>query len=167
MAAYAAVTDLVMGNVPVPANGDADKYLNLAAEEIDGEIGARYATPVAVDVNDPLKRQASLLLKKINAWLASGRLLMAADAGGSDDQVQQYGLYLVREAQAALVQIKDGAIVLTGIDLADVNATKQTGPVASFADDQSLVENFGATFGNPATQVLNRQSYLVGNPYTW
>lgn len=168
--AYAAAEDLMLGNVPLPRDGGADKYLTLAAEEIDGEIGARYATPVAVDVTSPTKRQASLLLKKINAWLASGRLLMSADAAGAGDaggQVQQYGLYLVKEAQAALQQIKDGTIELTGIELANPEANKATGPVASFADSYSLVEGFGAEYGNPAQTVLERPNYLIGNPYTY
>lgn len=164
---YCATEDLQLGSVPLPTNGDDLKYIGLAADEIDSVIGMRYKTPVVVDASSPIQRPVGLLLKKINAWLASGRLVMAADASGADDQIQQYGKYLVEEALIPLRQIADGTIVLPGIELSDPEANKDTGPVAAFADEASLVEAHSATFGNPAQQVLNRQNLLPYQNYPY
>ena len=164
---YCTTEDLQLGSVPVPSNGDAEKYIALAADEIDSVIGMRYAVPVEVDQSSAVQRPVGLLLKKINAWLASGRLVMAADASGADDQIQQYGKYLVEEALIPLRQIADGTIVLPGIDLVDPEANKNTGPVASFADESSLVEAHAATFGNPAVQAINRQNILPYSNYPY
>lgn len=112
--AYCEVTDLLTGNVPVPANLNPTKFVSDAADEIDSQIGFNYETPVSLD---SLERPASLLLKRINVWLATGRLLMAADSGGEDTHLHQYGEYLVREASAALKAIADGSILLTGATL--------------------------------------------------
>lgn len=162
---YAKATDLVLGSIPLPA--DAEKYVEQAADEIDSLIGLRYATPVVVD-SSPVQRPVGLLLKKINIWLASGRLIMAADSAGADDQVQQYGKYLVDQAITALQSIVDGGIILPGIESADGSAAKVTGPVAAFADESSLVEGFADNFGNPAVSVLNRPKYMYGPfPYTY
>lgn len=161
---YAAPEDLVLGSVPLPTDGSATKYLNDAADEIDSIIGARYAIPVVVDTNQPDQKPVALILKKINAWLASGRLVMAADASGADDQIQQYGLYLVNEAYKTLQQIATGQLVLPGIALANPEAVKNTGPVAAFADSASLVEAHVEVFGNPAAQVLDRATHRL--PYS-
>lgn len=166
MTAYAVIVDLLLGNVPVPA--DAQKYLDATAEEIDSRIGFRYATPVVADTS-PEQRPVGLLLKRINAWLATGRIILAKDAAGEDDQLHQYGEYLVREANKALDQIVDGTIVLPGVDLATPEASTVTGPDAAWGDSESLVEAFGTTFGSPALQSLNRLNQIppLGNPYTW
>lgn len=166
MTAYAVTADLLLGNVPVPA--DAQKYLDAAAEEIDSKIGFRYATPVVADTS-PEQRPVGLLLKRINAWLATGRIVLAKDAAGEDDQLHQYGQYLVSEATKALDQIVDGSIVLPGVDLATIDASKVTGPAGVWGDEESLVEAFSTTFGNPNTMTLNRLNQIppLGNPYTW
>lgn len=169
--AYCGTGDLLLGNVPVPSS--AAKYVDLAAEEMDSFLGLQYATPVVLDENNPQQRAAFLLLKRINIWLASGRLLMALDAAGEDDQVHQYAKRLVDESLVALKQISDGSILLPGVDPLNPEVQRTTGPVASFADDSSMVESFNTVWGNPASDALGRTSlpysgYL--NPldrYTW
>lgn len=163
-AAYALVGDLLLGAVPVPS--DAQMYVDQAAEEIDSRIGIKYATPVVVD-NSVESRPTALLLKKINIWLASGRLVLAKNAG-KDLNLHAYGKYMVDQATAALDSIVNGTVILPGAALATADATQASGPVSVNADDYSPVEEFGSVFGNPANTVLQRSRIvLLGSPYTW
>jgi hypothetical protein len=170
MVAYCATEDLLLGNVPVPASASA--YVQDAADEMDSIIGLQYVTPVILDENIQAQRAGFLLLKKINVWLASGRLLMALDAGGEDDQLHQYAKYLVEQALMALGQIQDGTVILPGADPVNPGTDQRiTGPQAAFQDDTSVVEQFGTVFGNPAQSSLLacRPPVFYGgrNPYTW
>lgn len=170
MVTYCVTGDLLLGNVPTPAS--AATYVQSTADEMDSIIGLQYVTPVVLDVNVQAERAGALLLKRINAWLASGRLLMALDAGGEDDQLHQYAKYLVDQALMALGQIADGTIILPGADPVNPGDNQRvTGPLASFEDDASVVEQFGAVFGNPAQSSLlacRPPVYFGGrSPYTY
>jgi hypothetical protein len=160
---YCESGDLLLGNVPVPSS--AEKYIEQAADEIDSYLGLQYVTPVILDEANPKYRSGSLLLKRINIWLASGRLLMALDAAGEDDQVHQYAERLVNEALAALKMITDGSIVIPGAEPINPETNKVTGPLASWADDASAVETFNDTFGNPAADATRRQTELPYRGY--
>lgn len=155
---YSEVSDLILGNIPTPAN--AQKYVDDGADEIDATIGFKYATPIAVGESAE-ERPVRLLLKRINNWLASGRLIMALDGGGEDDQLHQYGLYLVTEASKTLQQIVDGEIVLPGVDPSSPSSEIVTGPLMTTGDAYSLVEGYSEVFGNPATNALERPRYPV------
>jgi phage gp36-like protein len=171
--AYCGTEDLLLGNVPLP--GTAMKYVTDAADEIDSNLGAMYVTPIVLDENVPAQRSGFLLLKRINAWLASGRLLMALDAAGEDDQVHQYAKYLVDGAMLALQKITDGSITIPGAEPVNPDVPRVTGPMASWGDDTSPVEAFDNVFGNAAADATRRQQeYPVyyGSrhplaPYTW
>jgi phage gp36-like protein len=154
---YCEVQDLQTGNIPAPSapNKTLEKYIEEAADEIDSHIGLRYSTPVVAD-ETPVTRPVKLLLKRLNAWLASGRFILAADSGGEDDQVHQFGLYLVTQALAALEAISSGKIVLPGIPLVEEEDSKETGPLAAFQDSESQVEGFASVFGYPTQQVIDR-----------
>lgn len=152
------------GNIPAPSN--IGEFVNAAAEEIDSRLGLQYVTPVVLDINNPKQRPAVLLLKRINSWLAAGRSILALDAGGEDDQIHQYGKSLVDQSLMALDQIVDGTILLPGADPVTPDEQRVTGPIASFADDASLVESYGDTFGNQAQQVIDRPRLVFyGEPY--
>lgn len=162
---YCELVDLEWGNIPAPVN--AQFWLNKGAEEIDGKIGFVYATPVMLD-NSTEQRPAKLLLKRINAWLAMGRAILAIAAGAEDNQLHQLGKYYVDEATKALDSIVDGSVILPGVDPTTPTSDQQTGPMISNVDTASSVEAFNATFGNPAeTAIQLIRSPLVGNPYTW
>jgi hypothetical protein len=168
MSSYCETEDLLLGNVPIPTT--AAKYVQDAADEMDSRLGLRYVTPVILDGNVPAQRPGVLLLKRINTWLASGRLLMALDAAGEDDQVHQYADRLVREAMAALKMIEDGEILLPGAEPVNPTESRTTGPVASWGDDASPVEEYDNVFGNHAAIALTRDRlpyYGPRSPYTW
>lgn len=148
--AYSAVGDLLTGNVPTPAALSPSKYVDDAADEIDSKIGFLYQTPIDVSEVSAVPRPARLLLKRINNFLASGRLLMAAASAQEDSQVHAYGWSLVKEGTAALDQIASGAILIEGavkLDTGDDAAV--TGIIVDNIDSESNVEAYYDRIANP------------------
>lgn len=162
--AYSEVADLLLGNIPTPSGTTPQKYVDDGADEIDARIGFKYATPIVVGESAE-QRPVKLLLKKINNWLASGRLIMALDGGGEDDQLHQYALYLVTEANKALDAIVEGEIILPGVDPASPSSNIVTGPQMVVGDEYSLVEAYGAVFGDPAKIAVERTRIPAVYPY--
>lgn len=163
--AYCEAGDLLLGNIPTQSV-DSEKYVNDACDEIDSKLGFMYATPIVVD-EAPQNRPTRLMLKRLNVWLASGRLIMALDSGGQDDQLHQYALYLVSEATKTLEAILNGEIVLPGVDPASPDSTGiVTGPQQVNGDDYSLVEAYGSVFGDPAKIALTAPRPLPCLPVT-
>lgn len=152
MTSYCTAADLLLGNIPTPS--DADTYVQDAADEIDSLLGMRYESPIVLSEDDPVQRPGALLLKRINVWLASGRLIMALDGAGEDDQVHQYAKYLMTEAKSALQNLSDGSIILPGGVPINPDSPVSTGPQASWGDDASPVEQYQTVFGNNASTAL-------------
>lgn len=148
---YSAVGDLLTGNIPLPGYISAQKFVDDAGDEIDSKIGFIYKTPVDVSDTEANKtsRPARLLLKRISNFLASGRLLMAVDAGGENDQVHAYALKLVSDATAALDMIVSGKVVLDGAEQEDTDAIQPTTPLINNLDAESNVEAFYDRIANP------------------
>lgn len=121
-----------------------------AADEMDVLLGQHYVTPIALDAADPAVRPAALALKLINAKLASGRIIMAADAGGQDKQLHQYGLSLVKEAQASLLMLSASSETLPGAEPLPVQGETNEGygPRIFNKDPASVVDFFYDTL-NP------------------
>lgn len=142
---YSETGDLLTGNIPLPGALVPAKFIDDAADEIDGALGHLYVTPFVLDVNDPAVRPSALVLKRISNLLASGRLIMAADAGGQDQQLHAYGLSLIQEAHAALTKLRESSDTLPGAEplppVDDPNATVR-GPRILNEDDHSHVAAF-------------------------
>jgi len=150
--AYSETTDLLTGNVPTPAYLDPQRYVNDAADEIDSKIGFVYETPIDItdSSSNPVSRPVRLLLKRINNFLASGRLLLAVDAGAETDRVHSYGLYLIQEATASLDLIAQGKVDLDGAELLPADQASVTAPLLYNEDSESNVESFYNRIANPA-----------------
>lgn len=149
MAAYCLVTDLLTGNIPVPANLSPQKFVDDAADEIDSKIGFVYETPIDVTTGSTVPRPARLLLKRVNVHLATGRLLLAAAAGQEDSQLHAYGWSLIKEATAALEQIANGSIPITGAELLPSADGVVTAIIVDNLDPESSVEAFYDRIANP------------------
>lgn len=147
---YSAKTDLLTGNIPLPSYVDADKYVADAADEIDSYIGFIYKTPVDVTEQGPTSRPARLLLKRLNNFLASGRLMMAAAAAQEDTEQHAYARRLVGEALDSLKMIAEGKISLDGAEPAPASSdAKQNVPVILNKDVESNVDAFYDRITNP------------------
>jgi hypothetical protein len=146
--AYCERSDLLTGDIPLASKyGNGENFVNLAADEIDAQIGHIYVTPIVFDESTPTKvakvRPSKLLLKKINTLLASGRIILDMAAGGEDNNLHAYGRSMVREAINLLEQICDRKILLVDAPLIDTEADNDnTGPIVVTEDPYSLVEGF-------------------------
>lgn len=145
--AYCVKEDLLTGDIPLAGKyGDGSSFVDMAADEIDGQIGHIYITPVIFDESTPEKtaavRPAKLLLKKINRLLASGRIVLDMAAGGEDDSLHAYGASMMQEAITLLNQISSGKIVLTDAPLIPSTEAKANGPSIAQDDPYSMVEGF-------------------------
>lgn len=155
MVAYAAPTDLLTGDIPLAGKyGDGTAFVQLAADEIDSQIGHIYVTPIVFDESTPEKvakvRPAKLLLKKINTLLASGRIILDQAAGGEDDNLHAYGQSMVAEALALLNQIMNSKILLTDAPLLPSEEARDNTAVSVLQEDSySLVGAFYDRMQNP------------------
>lgn len=154
MGAYCGVEHLLIGDIPLAGRyGTGENFVNLAAEEIDAQIGHIYVTPVEFDESTPEKaarvRPSVLLLKKLNILLASGRIVLDMAAGGEDDNLHAYGKRMLDEALRLLTMITNGQIELIDAPLIESEASTvdNTHMVISQDDPYSLVEGFYERYG--------------------
>lgn len=162
--AYCEVTDLLIGDIPTSVALDPAKYVADAADEIDSKIGFVYETPVV-----STQRPVTLLLKRINSHLASGRLILAATIPAEMAELNSYGSNLVNDAMLALDAIAKRMLILVGAPFADgtiaslTTANHPTTPLIANVDAQSDVEAFAAV-ADPVALVL-RKRYAVDGVY--
>lgn len=144
--AYAGVDDLLLGDVRLSSRINPLRFINDAAEEIDARVGLIYRLPLV-----GLEPHAQSMLKRINAHLATGRLLLAID-GGNDDNLHAYGRDLINGALADLAMIANGLIALAG------------------------AEKLSGVLGNTSPAVINQDAYsataafeafISGHDATW
>lgn len=155
MAGYCEPSDLLMGSIPLPSYMSAEKMIDDARDEIDSYLGYAYKTPFDVTVETgTLARPARLLLKRINAHLATGRIILAVASPEENRNLHAYGWQLVSESIAALQAIAKGEIVLDGAELnEDAPAGEPaTAPLINNLDPESNVEAFYNRLANPAYQ---------------
>lgn len=148
MATYSEVGDLLLGDMPNPR--DAEKWVQDATDEINSKLGIRYVVPIVVDQTVPANLVTVLLLKRINNHLASGRLVCAKAASGSQQEVHQYGMSLLREAISALNSLVAGDMTLPGAPFVNSDDVGASGPIISNLDVQSNVESFYNMVTTPA-----------------
>lgn len=151
MVGYCATTDLLMGEIPLPSYVDPQKYVDDAKDEIDSYVGNLYATPLTMDESGPMARPARLLIKRINAHLATGRLILAIASPEENKNLHAYGYSLVAESIAALNAIAAGEVTLDGAPPASDAPDKPaaTVPMISNLDAESNVEAFYNRIANP------------------
>ena len=147
--AYSEVSDLLLGDIRLPARyGDGTGFINLAADEIDAQIGHIYETPIELD-DSPENRPALLLLKKINNFLASGRIITDMAAAGEDRELHAYGWSLITQATALLNKLSGGEIVIPGATPLPGTEDQAKGPLIINEDEVSLVEDFYLRYTRP------------------
>ena len=162
---YSEVSDMLIGNLPLPSYIDRDKILVAARNEIDVAIGFLYKTPVNVEESpdNPLTRPARLLLKQISIYLSSGRTIMAAATGSEDTRTHAYGRYLINQGLELLKGIANGSILLEGAEKVETSA-EPTGPMIANVDPESLVEQF---YNNAMTPHPGMPRTMPSSPYNF
>lgn len=149
MPVYSEVTDLLLGDIPLPGYLDPASFVSDATDEIDSRLGFIYKTPIDISDTSTVIRPARLLLKRVCNFLASGRLLLAVSTPLEDSQANAYGLYLIQEATTAISKIEDGSIELTGAELLNGNKTTSRGPMQYNEDEVSPVDTFYGGLTSP------------------
>ena len=149
MAGYSLVGDLLTGDLPLPPYVSPQKFVDDAADEINSKIGFLYQVPV--DLNAPdVKMPVKLLIKRINNFLASGRLIMMLTQSQEDTRLHAYGYSLVADATAALLQISTGELVLElPAPEGSETTVAVTAPLIYNQDAESGVEAFYDRVANP------------------
>lgn len=137
--AYSLPTDLLIGGLAVSSKIDKQVYVDAAADEIDIVLGLRYETPV--DVND-LDDSSFKLLKKINNYLATGRLIMALSINGQEDTLNAYAMEMVRVAINDLEMLRMGAVELVGATYKDGASGNNKAPTIINQDESSAISVF-------------------------
>lgn len=161
MAGYSDPTDLLLGNIPLPAYIDTAKLVQDVADEIDSHIGYVYSTPLDVTDTSSIARPARLLIKRISRNLASGRLILQVASPEENARLNAYGWSLVKESLDALNMIASGDITLEGATPAPGASTPAvTAPQISNLDAESNVEAFYNRIGNP------NYTYMPADYYT-
>lgn len=162
--AYCEITDLLLGDIPTPTYVDLQKMVNDAADEIDSKIGYVYQTPVDVSLTSNVVRPARLLLKRINAHLATGRIILMVASPEENANLHAYGYHLVKEAILALDQIAAGQISLEGATEVVSDLPQATVPMISNLDSESQVEAFYDRIANPNYLFYPLGYHVANNP---
>ena len=158
MVAYCTIADLLTGSIPSGTYIDEAQYIQAAADEIDSALAMRYIVPVVVPAI-PQYAATTLLLKGINAKLASGRIITASAATGSQTETHAYGLFLIQQALEQLKMLTSGEYVLPGAPTATQPGNDTVPVLISNVDAESQVEAFyNRVTGYPP---------LPGGDYPW
>lgn len=147
--AYAAVSDLLLGDLIVAESIDRQKFVDLAAEEMNSKLGWVYELPLRGAGSAPsatswleLPAHEVSILKTINNRLASGRLILSLYIAGEDSQLHAYGYQLVQEAMSDLMLIANGNVSLSAHRTSAYSREGDTIPGISQHDDESLLLGF-------------------------
>lgn len=145
---YCDESDLLIGDITLGVAYSRAEFIAAAADEMDSRIGVRYVLPLPAV--EQLNTVTGLILKRINAQLASGRLIMSVASAGEDDSLHAYGKYLVDQAMDDLLRIERGDIILRMSDDSIVDevgaASAPDGPIITNRDEQSGVDTFYENF---------------------
>lgn len=137
---YATENDLMLGDMLLGPAVSPEKYLQEAEEDVDIALGDSFEMPYDVDDPNAIERTV-ILLRRITARLASGRLILAQAIGGEDQSLQAYGKHLISEAEQVLTAIRNGSLDFEGPTPIE-GAVEYTGPTVYNYDSESAVDSF-------------------------
>lgn len=141
---YSTPDDLLIAQLRVD-EADKVKYVAEAADDIESRIGHIYETPLTFDTTVPQERAASLVLKRLNNNLASGRIILAYTMPAEDKQLNAYGHYLVKDAEDTLDLIASRQVILYGptpVTLPNTEIVNGAALGISNVDSSSAVDDF-------------------------
>ncbi len=161
---YSSVQDLLLGNIPLPAGDKAKRAVERASDEIDSILGVRYVVPITP--RGQFERQVTALLRTVNNWLASGRLIEELTASTQTVEIHAYANNLIQQALKTLTQILSGEILLPGVDPigGGDGVGSESGPIVVNADPSSQTEWYYNEIDNPLFGVQNPSIKLLFPP---
>lgn len=135
---YCEAPDLMLGDIRLGSKTNPYDAINNAADEMNATIGQLHTLPLDLSSAPAF---VPLLLKKINAFLASGRLIMAQAQGEEMSSLHAYGRDLVKQAQMELDRITRGETVLVNVPRLP-GSFRANAPVVINSDTGSAVDAF-------------------------
>lgn len=134
---YCEFPDLQLGGLTLPTRFNPYDAINSAADEMNAKLGQVYELPLDLTA---APSYVTPMLRKINAQLASGRILCAYSEN-EDKNVHAYGAQLIKEAKDELLAIFDGRQQL--IDVPKLPGSfKVTAPEIFNHDQRSAVDSY-------------------------
>lgn len=109
---YCEAPDLHTGGLTISAKTNVYDSINGAADEMDAKIGQVYQLPLDLSA---APKFVTALLRKTNAFLASGRLICAQALNSEDGKAHAYGAQLIKEAQGDIDAIFNGSMQLINV----------------------------------------------------
>lgn len=155
-APYCTADDMLLGDLQVPRNVSIDQWILSTAEEMDAWLGQVYKLPIQLDPMTPGHQADILLLKKINRFLATGRIIISANAAASDSRLHAYGAQLISDAERELARITAGRTVLEGGELLVEEVMRSQPLIITHRDAHSYVDTF---YNSKGTSHVNRGLY--------
>lgn len=163
---YCEPADIKLGDLQPPRYVTIADEVQSAANDMNAYIGQIYKLPLALDPQRIDHLPDILLLNKINRDLATGNIILAAAAGGEDDNLHAYGKRLVDNAEKELARIAAGRTVIEGAEPIEVVDQQPNGPIITNRDEFSYVDTFyrskgtmhspydtwGVNLGSPSAQ---------------
>lgn len=150
---YSEPESLLFGDIPIGSGLNTATFIEDAADEIDAALGWTYQTPFDITPSGAMAEPAKILIKRISNYLASGRAILAVDAGGEDTALHAYGLRLVNEGLGWLQQIATGQVPLINAPVLPGQEPETTGPVIVNYDEASAVDAFYNRVMKPETAI--------------
>lgn len=150
---YCVKEDLLLGDLQVPRSVQLDEWIQSTADEMDAWLGQVYKLPIELDPTTPGHQADILLLKKINRFLATGRIIISANAAAADNRLHAYGAQLVADAERELARITAGRTVIEAGELLVTPELRSSALVITHRDSVSYVDEF---YGSTGTGQRNR-----------
>lgn len=137
-----------------PADDTLERFVRDAAMEIDSRLGFKYKTPLvftrivagSVTFVDPEVKEtwtpSFLLITRLSNLLASGRYILATTAPEEDNSLHQYGVKLLRDAEAILSQITSNRTELEIEELPSEQSDSPYGLLVQNREPRSFIQSF-------------------------
>nr|DAK84360.1 MAG TPA: head to tail adaptor [Caudoviricetes sp.] len=151
-------------NIKLPTGVTWDSLAETASNEVDSNIGVRYVTPITVNPNDPAERSAAYWLQNVTSMVAAARLMLSISAPGSQDTANNYGQYLLSNAQQLMNDVISGKVELPGAEEVAANGSIIQGPTVLNQDAYSQVDLFYDNF-EPEGFIPGRLPRPKGTPW--
>ena len=166
---YAITTDLdqILSQLPVASGVSRQAFLDSAEAEIHTAMIGLYKVPVEVlsTVATTISGVTYNILKSIEQDLAAGRLILSLATTNENEQIHDYGKFLVDGATSKLKDIKTRVLILPGATVDEDRTDDNPRPnkvLFSAPDGKSTATDEKSFFNRPYEQVANPSNEVTG-----
>lgn len=140
--AYCTPADVTLGSMDLPRGVSVQTVIDTQAEFIDAVLGRIYRLPIVLDAGNPAHKPYKFLLKKLNAYMATGTILLNAGGAQQVTDVNAYALWYLNHAEIMLKKIEDREVDFPGQEPANPGTDDADAPMVVAKDSFSRVDAF-------------------------